>query len=404
MDKIREKVVIYDNSSIVMKILDNRHKFESENSIINENCKFGDCYIVMYSITNKNTFEYVKNKIIPNIVSNVKNINFGLYYKPIILCGNKIDVPYHRREVTRLEGTQYINYIKNLYNFDGISFYEISAVDSININEIFMECLRLLRKINYWNNNINTFDNNNESLSLLSHSWNYPSNTLTTNNNNNNNNNNYNYNINIYNNFNSYNNTLNVLLLDNNNNIRRNNNNNINNSFKLEWEGFVKIFISCCLFITGIGIISLMDIVTLIFIFTPHFNDDITECQQSLDNYNGIHRHGMNTLFDNNIVWFFGIGSIINLSLIFFGILCKTICDIDRLQSIPACFISVILLIWSIFGFILYNDNILSDQCKYNKIGKLLLSWCILHTILSFFGCCNMFLLCFIHLIELICH
>ena len=94
--------------------------------------------IVIYDVTNRKTFENVKNwiKQIKEEVSTKVSIN---------LVGNKID-DTENRKVTEEEG-------KNLAESFGVSFFEASAKDGLGVNECFLDLVK--KTVNVYGNNAN---------------------------------------------------------------------------------------------------------------------------------------------------------------------------------------------------------------------------------------------------------
>ena len=95
--------------------------------------KMVDGLILVYSITNKETF-----KNLDTWMNSVKNIA-DLSSKPVIILGNKCDLN-ENRQVTYEEGE---NYAKNL----GYHFYETSAKTGENVKEAFEDIFEQLYKI-----------------------------------------------------------------------------------------------------------------------------------------------------------------------------------------------------------------------------------------------------------------
>ncbi len=84
--------------------------------------------IFVYSINNRKSFEYIKQNF--SYIKISDNI-------PLVLVGNKYDLK-EKREISKEEGTQ----LAEEYN---MYFFECSAKNYININEIFQI---LVKKIN----------------------------------------------------------------------------------------------------------------------------------------------------------------------------------------------------------------------------------------------------------------
>ena len=101
----------------------------------------------MYDITNRNSFESIKNWLIEVEKHADKNI-----YK--VLIGNKIDLEKDR-DITYNEGKEYAE-------SEGMKFIETSAKDGSNIEEAFELITKEIIKSNI-NKNVNEIENKNNS-------------------------------------------------------------------------------------------------------------------------------------------------------------------------------------------------------------------------------------------------
>ena len=95
---------------------------EKFNSIVANYYKTADCCLLVYDITNKESFEKIQNYYIPLIKEN-KNI------RKIVLLGNKTDLE-NKREISQEEGSQLAE--KNEY-----VFMESSCKENINVSDAF---------------------------------------------------------------------------------------------------------------------------------------------------------------------------------------------------------------------------------------------------------------------------
>lgn len=86
--------------------------------------------LLVYDICNRKSFDEVEEWI-SQIKDNADNDDIVL-----VLCGNKIDLE-NNRTVTKEEGQQ-------LAKNNGISFFECSAKNGVNINEIFLEMSKII--------------------------------------------------------------------------------------------------------------------------------------------------------------------------------------------------------------------------------------------------------------------
>lgn len=86
-----------------------------------------ECYLLVYSIANRESFSSISNKLIRKMqrFETVRNIKFSF-----VLVGNKCDLPDDQREVTTAEG-------KKLAKKLSCPFFETSALDGTNCAKAF---------------------------------------------------------------------------------------------------------------------------------------------------------------------------------------------------------------------------------------------------------------------------
>ncbi|EAA13245.4 ras-related protein Rap-2a [Anopheles maculipalpis] len=121
------KEIEVDNSPCVLEILDTAgtEQFASMRDLYIKN---GHGFIVMYSLTNHQTFQDIAS--MRNVISRVK----GSQPAPILLVANKLDLDC-QREVSTAEG----NALAEQWD---CPFIEASAKDRINVNEVFATVVR----------------------------------------------------------------------------------------------------------------------------------------------------------------------------------------------------------------------------------------------------------------------
>ncbi|XP_076363169.1 ras-related protein Rap-2a-like isoform X1 [Tachypleus tridentatus] len=121
------KEIEVDSAPCVLEILDTAgtEQFASMRDLYIKN---GQGFVVVYSITNHQTFQDIKN--MKEQIIRVKNLD----RVPVILVGNKIDIE-QQREVSSMEGM-------SLAQLWGCPFMEASAKNKCNVNEIFAEIVR----------------------------------------------------------------------------------------------------------------------------------------------------------------------------------------------------------------------------------------------------------------------
>ena len=118
-NKERVKITLYDTSG------QERYKSISFNML-----KYADAVLLFYDITNRQSFNSVKDWI--ESIYNFKDKKF-----PIVLIGNKIDNE-EERVITKDEGeSEALKY--------NIKFFEISCKDSINIREPILHLISIIK-------------------------------------------------------------------------------------------------------------------------------------------------------------------------------------------------------------------------------------------------------------------
>jgi GTPase SAR1 family protein len=103
--------------------------------------------IIVYDVTNGESFAHTKSWI--DEVKNNCGENDAL---PIVLVGNKCDLP--NRIVTVKDQEDYAKLMN-------MPFFEASAKENINIEEVFVELAKLMMERQEKNNAAKTSDNNN---------------------------------------------------------------------------------------------------------------------------------------------------------------------------------------------------------------------------------------------------
>ena len=121
------KEIEVDNSPCVLEILDTAgtEQFASMRDLYIKN---GQGFVVVYSLTNHQTFQDIK--AMKELITRVK----GTESLPILLVAIKVDLE-HQREVSTIEGN-------GLAQVCGCPFVEASAKNRTNVNEMFAEIVR----------------------------------------------------------------------------------------------------------------------------------------------------------------------------------------------------------------------------------------------------------------------
>jgi Ras-related protein Rab-1A len=124
----KTKQIEVNDRIIKMQIWDTagHEKFRTINTFY---YKSAHAIIVLYDITDESSFEHIKNWMI--------DIDkFGKQGVLKVLIGNKIDLE-DERKITKEEG-------ESMANKYGIKFFEVSAKDNINIDELFLDTAKCL--------------------------------------------------------------------------------------------------------------------------------------------------------------------------------------------------------------------------------------------------------------------
>ena len=116
-----EKKITIKGHSIKIKIYDTAGQ-EKFRSIAISAVRNAVGIILVYAIDNKNTFEALDGWL--------KDINDADKGKPIVIVGNKCDLPEEKRTVTYEEGKKYADE-------HGYNFYECSAKSGENVDKAF---------------------------------------------------------------------------------------------------------------------------------------------------------------------------------------------------------------------------------------------------------------------------
>jgi len=127
------KHIVVDNIPTYIQIIDTAGQEEYQ-QLRDQSLSIGDCYLLVYDITNKTSFDELTK--IRNTVLRMKNAeNTGF---PIVIIGNKCDLEAYR-QVNKDE-------VKKRCAVWNVPFLETSAKSRINIEEAFIACITTTRK------------------------------------------------------------------------------------------------------------------------------------------------------------------------------------------------------------------------------------------------------------------
>ncbi len=125
----------YQDKPIVLDILDTAGQ-EEFHSLRDQYIRQGDGYIIVYSVTNRQTFDEVVQFLEQIVESKELEDTTPEHLAaeiPIVLVGNKCDLE-KERQITFEEGQQLAD------KYGKIQFYEASAKTRKNVHEIFLDC------------------------------------------------------------------------------------------------------------------------------------------------------------------------------------------------------------------------------------------------------------------------
>jgi len=119
----------------MLEILDTAGQ-EEYSAMRDQYYRAGDAFIITYSITSHNSFD-----VCEQLHENMLRVNDETWL-PAILVGNKVDLEDEQREVTRDEGEELAKKLN-------IPFLECSAKGRVNIEELFIELIRITPREGY---------------------------------------------------------------------------------------------------------------------------------------------------------------------------------------------------------------------------------------------------------------
>jgi GTPase KRas protein len=133
-DSYRKQTVI-DEEVVQLDILDTAGQDEYS-AMRDQYMRTGQGFILVFDITNRATFDELA--VFAEQVSRAKDANFGDV--PMVVVGNKCDLE-HQRAVTSVEAQEFATSI-------GAAFIECSAKRRFNVEEVFAQAVREIKRIN----------------------------------------------------------------------------------------------------------------------------------------------------------------------------------------------------------------------------------------------------------------
>ncbi len=136
-DSYRKQCCI-DGETCLMDILDTAGQ-EEYSAMRDQYMRTGQGFLLIYSITSRSSFD--ETKTFYDQILRVKDKD----YVPLVLCGNKCDLQ-DERQVPKVEGEDLARDFKS-------PFFETSAKLRLNVDEIFFNIVREIKKF-YLSNNL----------------------------------------------------------------------------------------------------------------------------------------------------------------------------------------------------------------------------------------------------------
>lgn len=132
IEDMYRKQVLVDGTCHLVEILDTAGQ-EEYKSMRDGYMLSGEGFVLVYSITSKNSFEELP-ELVEHILR-VKDKDSGSV--PMVIAGNKCDIDMFR-EVSRFQGEE-------LAKANHTGFFETSAKVNVNVVETFHECVRRIQ-------------------------------------------------------------------------------------------------------------------------------------------------------------------------------------------------------------------------------------------------------------------
>ncbi|KAI9344646.1 ras family-domain-containing protein [Obelidium mucronatum] len=127
------KNIVVDKGACVVNIIDTAGQHEYT-SLRDQHLKAGKGFLLVFSLTDAGSFDELKqlrDQIIK--LKDTKKV-------PIVVCGNKADIPVDQHEVTQDTVNTFLSPLR-------IPYLQTSAKDNINVTEAFLELVRECRRM-----------------------------------------------------------------------------------------------------------------------------------------------------------------------------------------------------------------------------------------------------------------
>ena len=138
LDFKQKKIKLKNGKEVRLRIFDTAGQ-ERFRSVSVSFIKKADGVILIYDISNRESFDSI-GEWIKNIRETGKEI------LPVVLVGNKCDLPPEKRKITEIEGKEKADEFK-------ISFFESSCKEGISIKEVFHKLIEEITTKSSWSQN-----------------------------------------------------------------------------------------------------------------------------------------------------------------------------------------------------------------------------------------------------------
>lgn len=127
-----QKQTVIDNNVAVVDILDTAAQDELQTTLKEQCLTHGEGYIGVYSIDDEKSYQNLRKHLLE--LKRIRNTD----RVPIVIVGNKLDL-FQDRQVSTMEGVALAR------EFD-CPFYETSAANRINVEDVFNGVIRQIRR------------------------------------------------------------------------------------------------------------------------------------------------------------------------------------------------------------------------------------------------------------------
>ncbi|KAG2386571.1 hypothetical protein C9374_002315 [Naegleria lovaniensis] len=128
-----QKVLNVNNERVLLNIIDTAG--QEDYQIRDQHFRSGDGFLLVFDVTSKKSFEEI-----PSFYDNILKSKEGCEY-PVVLCGNKCDLPASSRAVTDVDA-------KKLCETNGWMYFDTSAKQGLNVQKSFEMLCKMIIDFN----------------------------------------------------------------------------------------------------------------------------------------------------------------------------------------------------------------------------------------------------------------